>query len=99
MGREVDEKQERERNGVLELEKLKGMVNAWQENYSRMAEETGGGDFLCGDFQEEIEKLVLPYLRRLLETEHVSNSQVQEFMEYCSRQVADLCDQVKEEEA
>ncbi|MHC1730096.1 MAG: hypothetical protein AB9866_29545 [Syntrophobacteraceae bacterium] len=97
MGPEVNERRARERDGVLELEKLKEMVSAWKANYLRIAEESGGGDFLCDDFQEEINENVMPYMRRLLETQHISDSQVQDFLRFCSLQVKDLHNRMQEE--
>lgn len=97
MGPEVEEKRERERDGVLELDKLREMVIAWKANYLRMAEESGGGDFLCDDFEEEINENIMPYMRRLFETGHISDSQVQGFLRFCSQQVKDLSNRMQEE--
>ena len=46
------------------------------------------------EFQEEIQQQLYPYVTRLLEAEHLSQSEATEFMNYCYRQVEDLRDQL-----
>jgi hypothetical protein len=82
--------------GTDELQILKGMVVAWKEDYSRSVPPDGGGEYLCQDFSFEIEEYLYPYLRRMVETDHISQDQAREFLEFCYRQVMELRDLVEE---
>lgn len=81
--------------GAGELEVLKGMVLAWKEDYSRSVPPDGGGEYLCQDFSYEIEEYLYPYLRRMIETDHISQDQASEFLEFCYRQVRELRDLIE----
>jgi len=85
-----------EEAGAGELEILKGMMLAWKEDYSRLASPEGGDEYLCQDFSLEIEEYVYPYLRRMMETDHISQDQAREFLEFCYRQVMELRDLIEE---
>jgi hypothetical protein len=76
--------------GVQELEVLRGMVLAWKEDYFRLVPPEGGGEHLCQDFFHEIEDYVYPYLRRMVETEHIDQQQAREFLDFCYLQVHEL---------
>ncbi|HEX9883945.1 MAG TPA: hypothetical protein VGA79_08260 [Desulfobaccales bacterium] len=82
--------------GASELEVLRGMVLAWKEDYSGSVPPDGGGEYLCQDFSYEIEEYVYPYLRRMVETDHISQDQAREFLEFCYRQVMELRDLIEE---
>lgn len=84
-------------DGIEELENLRKIVRRWKESYSQLVAQTGSDESLCADFQEEIDTMVLPYLTRLVETEHISLSQVTEFLEFCSNEAKDLYDQIQQE--
>ncbi len=81
--------------GTEELQVLKGMVLAWKEDYSGSVPPDGGGEYLCQDFSFEIEEYVYPYLRRMVETDHISQDQASEFLEFCNRQVMELRDLIE----
>lgn len=81
--------------GTEELQVLKGMMLAWKEDYSRSVPPDGGGEYLCQDFSFEIEEYVYPYLRRMIVTDHISQDQASEFLEFCNRQVMELRDLVE----
>ncbi|MDH3964956.1 MAG: hypothetical protein OEV25_16220, partial [Deltaproteobacteria bacterium] len=55
-------------------------------------------DYVLMEFTEEIHEQVYPLLTRLRETEHLTNSEAQEFMDYCHSQVEDLRDQLRQVE-
>ncbi len=48
------------------------------------------------EFSEEIGKQDYPYVRRMLETNHLNDSETKEFMDFCYSQVDDLRDQMVE---
>ncbi len=81
--------------GTEELQVLKGMMLAWKEDYSRSVPPDGGGEYLCQDFSFEIEEYVYPYLRRMIVTDHISQDQASEFLEFCHRQVMELRDLIE----
>lgn len=85
-----------EEAGAGELEVLKGMVLAWKEDYSRSASPGGGDEYLCQEFSLEIEEYVYPYLRRMIETDHISQDQARKFLNFCYRQVMELHDLIEE---
>jgi len=80
------------RHGGEELETLRGMVLAWRADYFQSAPARGGQDylFLCQDFSCEIEEYVYPYVRRMLETDHIDQAQARELLNFCYRQVLEL---------
>ena len=59
---------------------------------SRHATEGAGEEefFLCKDFIYEIEEYLYPYLRRLVETNHITPEECVEFMDYCYARVLDV---------
>jgi hypothetical protein len=73
-----------------ELETIRGMVLNWKRSYLEDAPAPGEGEFLALDFLDEIETHVYPYTRRLYECQYLSQSEMQQFLEYCYEQVADL---------
>ena len=73
-----------------ELEELKGMVLNWKKSYLESAPSDGGGEFLVQDFLEEIETHVYPYAKRLYECNYLSQSEAEEFLDFCYGQVEDL---------
>jgi hypothetical protein len=82
--------------GTDELQVLRGMVLAWKEDYTGSVPPDGGGEYLCQDFSYEIEEYLYPYLRRMVETDHISQDQAREFLEFCYRQVMELRDLIEE---
>jgi hypothetical protein len=82
--------------GTDELQVLKRMVLAWKEDYTGSVPPDGGGEYLCQDFSYEIEEYLYPYLRRMVETDHISQDQAREFLEFCYRQVMELRDLIEE---
>ncbi len=73
-----------------ELETIKGMVLIWKKSYLRWAPPTGDREYLVREFLEEIETHVYPYVRRLYESNHLTDAELDEFMAFCYRQVGDL---------
>lgn len=72
------------------MEAIRGMVLNWKASYSRDALFQGGSSFLVEEFAEEIQTYVYPYLRRLYETNYLNESEGQDFLDFCFREVEDL---------
>jgi hypothetical protein len=79
-----------EENVRQELAALEAMVLNWKRNYLEYATPEGNNDFLLREFQEEISSYLSPYLRRLLQCEHLTPLEGEEFLDSCYRQVEDL---------
>ena len=79
-------------HGVEELEHLRKRVCLWRDDYIRHATEGAGEEefFLCKEFIYEIEEYLYPYLRRLVETNHITPEECVEFMDYCYARVLDV---------
>jgi len=85
-----------EENVRQELDTLKQMLNNWKRGFLSWASPDGDNDYVLMEFTEEIHEQVYPLLTRLRETEHLTNSEAQEFMDYCHSQVEDLRGQLRE---
>jgi hypothetical protein len=79
-----------EENVAKELDTLKGMLNNWKTGFLSWASPDGDNDHVLLEFTEEIQMNLYPYVRRLFETNHLSESEATEFMVYCFGQVEDL---------
>ncbi len=79
-------------HGIEELEELCARVARWKEDFLSQAPQGGGREwlFLVKEFHAEIDEWVYPYVRRMIETEHISPSQAAEFMDFCYRQVMEV---------
>ena len=73
---------------------LRRRVLLWKEDFFRLAPPEGGRDylFLCNDFVMEIEEYLYPYLRRLRDTAHFDQGELDVFMDFCYQQVEELRD-------
>ena len=87
-----------EENVRQELDTLKQMMNNWKRGFLSWASPDGDNDYVLLEFSEEIQEQVYPLVSRLRETEHLSNSEAKEFMDYCYSQVEDLRNQLREVE-
>jgi hypothetical protein len=87
-----------EENVRQELDVLKQMMKNWKRGYLSWASPDGDNQHVLLEFTEEIQEQVYPYVTRLRETEHLSNAEAKEFMDYCYSQVEDLRDQLREVE-
>jgi hypothetical protein len=85
-----------EENVQKELDTLKGMLNNWKIGFLSWASPDGDNDHVLLEFTEEIQMNLYPYVRRLFETNHLSESEATEFMVYCLGQVEDLRAQLRE---
>jgi len=83
-----------EENVIEELDTLKGMLNNWKRGFLSWASPDGDNEYVLLEFQEEINSQLYPYVTRLLEANHLSQSEASEFMNYCYSQVEDLRDQL-----
>jgi hypothetical protein len=79
-------------HGREELEDLRTRVVYWKEDFLRQAPSGGGHGwiFLVREFHAEIDEWLYPYVRRMIDTEHISPSQAAEFMDFCYRQVVEV---------
>jgi len=79
-------------HGEEELEHLRMRVGLWRDDYIRHATPGAGEEefFLCQDFVHEIEEYLYPYLRRLVETKHLTPEEGVTFMDYCYAQVLEV---------
>jgi len=73
-----------------ELDVLKGMLDNWKTGFLSWASPEGDNDHVLLEFTEEIQLHVYPYVRRLFETNYLSEIEVKEFMHYCFSQVEEL---------
>jgi hypothetical protein len=87
-----------EENVRKELDTLKGMLNNWKTGFQSWASPDGDNDHVLLEFTEEIQTNLYPYVRRLFETNHLTDSEAKEFMVYCYGQVEDLRCQLMEVE-
>ena len=85
-----------EQNVIKELEALKGMLHNWKTGFLSWASPDGDNEYVLLEFAEEIQMNLYPYVRRLFETNHLSESEAKEFMVYCLGQVEDLRAQLRE---
>jgi hypothetical protein len=81
-----------------ELDTLKGMVLNWKKGFISWASPEGDNEYVAQEFSEEIQEQVYPYVRRMFETNHLSDAEAREFMDFCHSQVEDLRNQLKEVE-
>ncbi len=81
-------------HGAEELVELRRRVLLWKEDFFRLAPPEGGRDylFLCSDFMMEIEEYLYPYVRRLRETAHFDQAELDVFMDFCYQQIEELRD-------
>lgn len=79
-------------HGVEELGDLRTRVGYWRDDFLRQAPPGGGTEwlFLVKEFHAEIDEWLYPYVRRLIETEHISPQQAADFMDFCYRQVLEV---------
>lgn len=84
-------------HGAEELENLRFRVKLWKEDYLRHAPPGGGEDyvFLCRDFMHEVEEYLYPYVRRLIETNHIDKDQAADFMNFCYEQILEVAEQLE----
>jgi hypothetical protein len=87
-----------EENVIKELDTLKGMLHNWKKGYLSWASPDGDNDYVLEEFNEEISNTLYPFVTRLLEMKHLSQSEAKEFMNYCYSQVEDLRDQLSKVE-
>ena len=83
-----------EENVIKELDTLKEMMNNWKRGFLTWASPDGDNEYVLLEFREEIDAQLFPYVTRLLETEHLNQSEATEFMDYCYGQIEDLRDQL-----
>ena len=81
-----------------ELETLKGMVLNWKRSFLGWASPEGDNEYVIHEFSDEIQQQVYPYVRRMFEIGHLTDSEAKEFMNFCYSQVEDLRRQLEEME-
>ncbi len=88
-----------EENVKKELDTIKQIVSRWKKSYLGWATPDGGNEYLLEEFSEEISTYVSPMVRRFCETNDLSPSEHNEFIESCYSQVNELRDLIKKKEA
>ena len=78
-----------------ELDTMLGMVVNWREDKMRMAGGENGWDFLAKDLTEEIEEHIYPYVRRMLECNYITVTELSDFLNLCFAEVTLLADHLK----
>ena len=81
-----------------ELETLKGMVLNWKRGFLGWASPEGNNEYVIHEFYDEIQQQVYPFVRRMVETGYLTESEAKEFMNFCYSQVEDLRRQLEEME-
>lgn len=79
-----------EENVRKELDALRSMLHNWKTGFMSWASPDGDNEYVCLEFTEDIQTNIYPYVRRLFETNYLSDSEAKEFMIYCYGQVEDL---------
>jgi len=87
-------------HGAEELEDLRSRIGLWKEDFLSQGPAGGGPEyiFLCKDFTAEIDEYLYPYVRRMIETDHITKEEASEFMDFCYRQVLELAEHLGIEE-
>lgn len=87
-------------HGAEELEDLRSRIVLWKEDFLTQGPAGGGPEyfFLCKDFTAEIDEYLYPYVRRMIETDHLTKEEASEFMDFCYRQVLELAEHLGIEE-
>jgi len=85
-----------EENVRNELDVLKGMLENWKAGYLGWASPDGDNEHVLLEFREEIQTNIFPYVRRLFETNHLTESEAKDFMAFCYGQVDGFRNQLKE---
>ena len=86
-----------ERNVCEELNVLKGMLDNWKTGFLSWASPDGDNEHVLLEFAEEIQIHIYPYVKRLFETDYLTQVEAKEFMNYCFGQVEDLRVQLSKE--
>ncbi len=84
-----------EENVRKELDALREMLRNWMNGFMSWASPDGDNDHVLLEFREEIQMNIVPYVRRLFETSHLTDIEAKEFMDYCYSQVETLRERLK----
>ncbi len=87
-----------EDNVRKELDALESMLHNWEAGYLSWASPDGDNEHVLMEFTEEIQRHIYPYVKRLFETNHLSETEAKEFMSYCFSQVQNLREKLSKAE-
>jgi len=79
-----------EENVREEIDVLKGMLENWKRGFLAWASPEGDNDHVIEEFVEEVQLHIHPYVGRLIEANHLSEAEANEFIRYCFDQVEEL---------
>ena len=79
-----------EENVKKELDTLKEMLTNWIEDYKKYITAEGPNAYLLEDFEEEINKIMLPYVRRLIECGYCTIEETQPIANHANKCVKDF---------
>ncbi len=78
-----------------EIADAKMIIQGWKRSYMKIAEEIGGGEFLCEEYRDEIQEFASPYLYRMVMCGFITREEYVEFMRFCEGQVEELRDHIR----
>ncbi len=79
-----------EENVRKELDALEEMVRNWKTGFMSWVSSDEDNTHVLDEFREEIQLNIFPYVKRLFEANHLSESEAKEFMAGCLREVEDF---------
>ena len=73
-----------------EVETLKLMMSNWRRGFLTWHEPGVSNDYILQEFHEEITDQLLPYVSRLLHSEHLTHQEATELMDQCYAEIGIL---------
>ncbi len=78
-----------------ELDSLEAMLRNWEAGFMSWATQDGDNEHVFMEFTEEIQSHIFPYVKRLYEANHLTETEAKEFMNYCFSQVERLREKLR----
>ncbi len=77
-------------NVKKEIDTLHMMIQNWKKFWFGQYSTDGVNAWIMEEFSEEISNYVIPYLRRLIECQHITELEYANFIERCRGEIADM---------